>query len=53
VDAVKRLLAYVGAIVLASFAIMPYTGVSLLVALWTGISVGCACWALDRMTGRK
>lgn len=49
----KRLLAYVGAIVLASFAIMPITGVDPRTALWMGISVGCACWALDRMTGRK
>jgi len=49
----KRLLAYVGVLVLVSFAVTPYTGVGLTMALWTGISVGVACWALDRLTDRK
>lgn len=48
----KRLLGYVGVMALASVAISPYTGVSLLVALWAGAAAGALLWALDGLIGK-
>lgn len=43
----KRLLAYVGAMTLASLAISPYTGVSPLTALTSGAVAGALLWVFD------